>query len=123
MTPGTVCRLIAIVLVVVLTVTFATPEKAEAMDPFTIMAILGAAAVVVIIIAYLIVANTRGPKMEKEAAGERVPVMVACVETEGQPRSCWAVDHPEQKIDPQDLEPAAAAPASGFFVPQPAPQS
>src|SRR5215468_675730 len=118
---GMALRLVAITLVVVLMVTIATPEKAEAMDPFTIMAILGAAAVVAILVAYLIVANTRGPKMEKEDAEMRVPVMVACVEVEGQPRSCWPVDHPEQKLAPEDIQPVA--PVTGF-VPLPlAPQS
>ena len=116
---GMALRLIAITLVVVLMVTIATPEKAEAMDPFTIMAILGAAAVVAILIAYLIVANTRGPKMDKDDA--RVPVMVACVEVEGQPRSCWAVDHPEQTIAPEDLQPVT--PVTGFATPPLAPQS
>jgi hypothetical protein len=118
---GTALRLIAITLVVVLMVTIATPKKAEAMDPFTIMAILGAAAVVAIIVAYLIIANTRGPKMEKDDAGMRVRVMVACVEVEGQPRSCWAVDHPEQKIAPEDIQPVA--PVTGFATPALAPQS
>mgnify|MGYP003577417361 CR=1 FL=1 len=121
MTFGTALRLIAITLVVVLMVTIATPDKAEAMDPFTIMAILGAAAVVVIIIAYLVVANTRGPKLDKDDAGLRGPVMVACVETEGQPRSCWAVDHPEQTIAPEEIQPVA--PITGFATPPLAPQS
>jgi hypothetical protein len=120
-TLGTAFRLIAVVLVVVVIVTIAAPEKAEAVDPFTIMAILGAAAVVVIIIAYLIVANTRGPKMDKEDAGIRVPVMVACVESEGQPRSCWAVDQPERTIAPEELQPVA--PTTGFATPPLAPQS
>ena len=90
---GMALRLVAITLVVVLMVTIATPEKAEAMDPFTIMAILGAAAVVAIIIAYLVVANTRGPK----------------------------VDHPEQKISPEHIQPVAHV--TGFATPPLAPQS
>ena len=118
---GAALRLIAITLVVVLMVTIATPEKAEAIDPFTIMTILGAAAVVAIIVAYLIIANTRGPKMDKDDAGLRTPVMVACVEVEGQPRSCWALDRPEQKIAPEDIQPVV--PITGFATPPIAPQS
>ena len=64
-------RLIAIVLIVVLVVMVATPEKADAMDPFVIMAIIGGAAIVVVLIAFLVIANTEG----KRADG---PIYIAC---------------------------------------------
>ena len=107
-------RFIAVVLTVVLMVTAAVPARADAADPFTIMAIAGAAVVVVILIAYLIVANTRGSRSDD--AQERQPVMIACVEAEGQPRNCWAVDRPDQPVSVDQIEPA-------FATPQVAPQT
>ena len=124
---GSIVRLIAVVLVVVLVGTVVAPARAEAMDPFTIMAIGGAVVCVVILIAYLIVANTKGRRMDQQDAGTPQPVMVACVEAEGQPRQCWAVDRPEQplsedQIQPvEQIQPVVAAP--GFAAPQLVPQS
>ena len=65
-------RLIAIVLVVVLVVMVATPDKADAMEPLTIIAIIGAAAIVVVLIAYLVIANKEGRRAEDG------PVYIAC---------------------------------------------
>ena len=56
-------RVLALALAVVLLVTFATPAKAEAMEVTTILAIAGAALLVVVLIVYLVVANVEGPKM------------------------------------------------------------
>ena len=64
-------RLIAIVLIVALVVMVATPEKADAMDPMTIMAIVGAAAAVIVLIAFLIIANKEGDRADK-------PIYIAC---------------------------------------------
>ena len=64
-------RLIAIVLIVALVVMVATPEKADAMDPLTIIAIIGAAALVVVIVAYLIIANKEGSRASQ-------PIYIAC---------------------------------------------
>ena len=58
-------RVLALALAVVLLVTFATPAKAEALEPTTILAIAGAAVLVLVLIVYLIVANVEGPKMSQ----------------------------------------------------------
>jgi hypothetical protein len=65
-------RLIAIVLIVVLVVMVATPEKADAMDPLTIMAIIGGAAIVIVLIAFLVIANTEGKRADNG------PIYIAC---------------------------------------------
>ena len=117
-THGSALRLIAVVLAIVLMVTFAAPARAEAVDPFTIMAIAGAVVVVVILIAYLIIASTKGKRMEE--AEQRQPVMIACVEAEGQPRNCWAVDRPGEPVSFDQIEPVLAMPR---ISPQVAPQS
>ena len=58
-------RVLALVLAVVVLVTFATPAKAEAIEPLTILAIAGAAVIVLVLVIYLVVANVEGPKMSK----------------------------------------------------------
>ena len=58
-------RVFAAALAVVLLMTFATPAKAEALEPMTIIAIAGAAVLVIVIIVYLVVANMEGPKMSR----------------------------------------------------------
>jgi heme/copper-type cytochrome/quinol oxidase subunit 4 len=65
-------RLIAIVLIVALAVMVATPEKADAMEPLTIIAIIGAAAVVVVLIAFLVIANKEGDR------ADHGPIYMAC---------------------------------------------
>ena len=83
----------------------------------TIMAIAGAAVCVVILIVFLIIANTKGKRMDETGRTQRrQPVMVACVESEGQPRNCWAVDRPDEPVQIEHVEPVLA-------TPQPAPQS
>jgi hypothetical protein len=67
-------RLLALVLVVVLVATLATPAKAEAIDPFTALAIAGVAVIVLVLVAYLVVANTSGGKRVEH----RQPVWLAC---------------------------------------------
>jgi len=64
-------RLIAIVLIVALVVMVATPEKADAMDPLTIIAIIGGVAIVVVLIAYLVIANKEGSRVSQ-------PIYIAC---------------------------------------------
>ena len=74
---GSAMRLLAVVLVVVLLATVIAPARAEALDPMTIIAIAGAAVCVIILIAFLVVANTRGPKMDESGMDDqRQPVMV-----------------------------------------------
>jgi hypothetical protein len=53
-------------LAVVLMLTLATPAKAEAFDVMTGLAIAGAAVIVLVIVAYLIIANVEGPKMGQQ---------------------------------------------------------
>ena len=76
-------RLFALVLVVVLTVVFATPAPAEA-DVLTALAIAGLVLAGVVIIAYLVVANVEGSRRADTGrvvwlacAGSDCPVSVA----------------------------------------------
>jgi hypothetical protein len=55
-------QLLAVVLIAVLVITFATPGRAEALEPLTIVAIASAAVVVVVIIVFLVVANMSGKR-------------------------------------------------------------
>jgi hypothetical protein len=67
-------RLIAVVLVAMLLVVAATPARAEAIEALTILAIVGFVAAGIVLIAYLIIANTEG---DKTADAGRV-IWVAC---------------------------------------------
>jgi hypothetical protein len=69
-------RLVALVLAIVLTVVAATPAKAEA-DPTLILALVGVALAVIVLIAYLVVANIEGGK---SAESERVLWMACAAE-------------------------------------------
>ncbi len=70
-------RLVALVLLLAVTLTFVAPARADAIEPLTMVAIAGAAVVVIVLIAYLIVANARG--------GREATIDVACAEGP----SCW----------------------------------
>jgi len=94
-THRSVLRLFAVMLIVVITGTLAAPARAEAVDFFLIAAIASAAVVVLILVVYLIVANAKGSKDDSKGPE---PVKIACVESETQPRTCWAVDNPEQIV-------------------------
>ena len=102
-------RLLALMLVVVLGLSLAAPARAEALEPLTILAIVGAGVVVVIIVVFLIVANTKGSRLANEAQ----PLMVVCVESDAQLRNCSSLPQPGQ---PADL-------SSAIALPPPAPQS
>ena len=96
MTPsGLQFRLLSVVLLVVLVVTIATPARAEALEPMTILALVSAGIVVVILVGYLIAANVDSSRMGQADA----PVLVACATSEASPRACWP------------LTPTAATPA------------
>jgi heme/copper-type cytochrome/quinol oxidase subunit 2 len=95
-THRSVARLLAVMLVVVIAGTLAAPARAEAVDFFLVAAIASAAVVVLIVIVYLVIANAKGSKLDDSKGPE--PVKVACVESETQPRTCWAVDNPEQTV-------------------------
>jgi succinate-acetate transporter protein len=84
-------RVLALALAVVLLVTFATPAKAEAIEPFTILAIAGAAIIVIVLIVYLVVANVENPKMS-----ESQPLPGPLVAAEQPPLVFVAVDVPRE---------------------------
>ena len=86
-------RLIALVLACVLTLTLAAPAKAEAMEIFTVLAIVSAGIAVLIIVLYLVVANIHGEKRAE------TPTMVACAETDGATRTCWPVSSVKEVTD------------------------
>ena len=67
-------RVLALALAVVLMVTFATPAKAEAIEPLTILAIAGAALIVIVLVVYLVVANVEGDSKMRSEAPELQPV-------------------------------------------------
>ena len=98
-------KLTALVMVCVLTVTFAVPAKAEAIDPLMAIGIATAAIGVLIVVIFLVVANVT------DAKRSAVPVLYACVEAEGQPRTCWP------------MEQGSTAPLLVTPPPAPAPQS
>ena len=98
-------RLTAVVMACVLTVTFAAPARAEAIDPLTAIGLATAAVAVVILIVFLVVANM------SDAKRAAVPVLYACAETEGQSRTCWPVEQ------------GSSAPVLVMPEPAPTPQS
>ena len=59
-------RMIALVLVTVLLVVAATPAKAEALEPLTIVAIASLVVAGILLIAYLIIANVEGERRADE---------------------------------------------------------
>jgi len=96
-------RLLALTLVAVLTLTLAAPARAEALEPLTIVAIAGLAVVVVIIVVYLIVANSAPSR----GAVESEPRYLACVESDTEARTCWAVPEVSAGSAVSGLVPAA----------------
>lgn len=100
-------RLVAVVLVVALALTVATPAKADAIEPMTILAIVSAGVVVLIVIVYLIVANAS----ESRRAADDKPVYLACVESPETPRACWQTSQPPAAIAADFT--AAPAPVQG----------
>ena len=56
-------RMIALMLVVALLLTAVTPARAEALEVGTILLLVGVGVIVVIIVAYLVVANVKGRQM------------------------------------------------------------
>jgi hypothetical protein len=94
-------RVLALALAVVLLVTFATPAKAEAIEPLTILAIAGVAVIVLVLIVYLVVANVEGPRMSQSPplegpllAPEPALVLVAVDTPLAAPRSGERQDAP-----------------------------
>jgi hypothetical protein len=77
MSHSTPARIIALVLATVLLVVAATPAKAEALEPLTIVAIAGLVVAGVVLIAYLVIANIEGDK--RAEAGEEPAVQIIWV--------------------------------------------
>ncbi len=78
-------RMVALVLVLALGLTLATPAKADAFDILTAVAIGTLVVAGIILVVYLIVANVHGSKMSEADA----PVLVACAESDVASRACW----------------------------------
>ena len=71
--PVTTFKLIALVVLIAVTGTVVQPARAEALEPMTILTIVGVAVGVVLIIAVVIIANVR----EKQTGGAGDPVLIA----------------------------------------------
>ena len=110
---GALLRLTAVVLITVLCVTLAAPARAEA-DALWAVGVAGLVVVAIIIIVYLVVASSRGPKMPAEAQ----PVMIACVESDVEPRNCWPMSGPVPPGAEVIPVAPAMAPAPMEVVPQ-----
>ena len=96
-------RLLAFTLVAVLAFTLTAPARAEALEPFTIIAIVGLVAVGVIIIVFLIVANVAGSR----GAASSEPRYVTCVESDTGSRTCWALPDAPTPVPPADTPQAS----------------
>ena len=81
-------RMLSLVLLVTLVVGFATPGRAEALEPTLIIGLASAAVVVVILIVFLVVANMHE---SQQTAAADAPRYLACVESDVEPRACWAL--------------------------------
>ena len=90
-------KLTSVVLVTILVLTFGAPAKAEAIEPALAISLASLAVIAVIIIVYLVVANTRGPKMQSES--EEAPSRMACLQVDGVTQSCWTVAGAEMSPD------------------------
>ncbi len=77
-------RVVAVILVAVLVLTLAAPARAEA-EVLTTIAIVSLIIAGVIIIVYLIVANLH------DRWADAGPVLLACVDSDAVPRTCWPV--------------------------------
>jgi heme/copper-type cytochrome/quinol oxidase subunit 2 len=80
-------RVLAVLVIVVLAMTLAAPARAEALEPLTIVALASLAVVGVILVVYLIVANVAD---SRRAEGDEARY-VACIESDTDGRTCWAV--------------------------------
>jgi len=83
------CRFLALVLAVVLVLTFATPAKAEAFDVMTGLAIAGAAIILLVIVVYLVVANVEGSKLSDTRESPRLAQ---------EPEVVWVVAAPREAL-------------------------
>ena len=82
-------RLLSLVLIVTLIIGFATPGRAEAIEPLTILAIAGIAVIVIGVVVFLIIANMHESQQKKGVQGE--PRYLACIDSDVSPGNCWAI--------------------------------
>ena len=71
--PVTTFKLIALVVLIAVTGTVLQPARAEAMEPMTVLTIVGVAVGVIIIIAVVVIANIR----ERQTGEAGDPVLIA----------------------------------------------
>jgi hypothetical protein len=102
-------RLLAVVLVVTLAIGFATPGRAEAIEPLIIVSIAGIAVIVIVVIVYLIVANMHESRT-KAVKGE--PQYLACIDSDVSPGNCWAISELPAPGAAITIPPAALARAT-----------
>jgi hypothetical protein len=105
-------RLLSLVLIATLIIGFATAGPADAIEPLTIVAIAGAAVLVVVVIVYLVIANMHEAQ-RKSVEGE--PRYLACIDSDVTPGNCWAVTElpgPVSGLPAPSAVIAAAAPQS-----------
>jgi hypothetical protein len=74
-------RMLALVLVIALLATVVTPARAEAMEAGTILLIAGAAVAVLIIVAFLVVANVKERRDRRaEAPSDGAPLVLVALD-------------------------------------------
>jgi len=88
-------RFVSVVLVVVLALSLGTPARADAMEIFTVLALVSVGVAVLILVVYLVVANVKGDKMSVQSDA---PAMVACVDSDVSPRTCWPVSSVQEAV-------------------------
>ena len=79
-------RFLAFVLIAALAVNFATPARAEAIEPMTILLIAGVALLVVVVVVVLVVLNVADKEKRRADVGEFR--YLACIESDVEPRNC-----------------------------------
>ena len=92
-------RLLAFTVVAVLALTLVAPARADALEPLVMVAIASLAVVGVIIIVYLIVANMA----DSRGTATSELRYVACVESDAEPRACWALPEPPPPAPAADI--------------------
>ena len=85
-------RFLAFVLIVALAVNLATPARAEAIEPMTILLIAGVALLVVVVVVVVVVLNVADKEKRRTALGELR--YLACIESDVEPRNCWPIPGP-----------------------------
>ena len=99
-------RLLSLVLIATLIIGFATPGRAEAIEPLTIVAIAGIAVIVIGVIIYLVIANMH-ESQKKSVQGE--PRYLACIDSDVAPGNCWAVSELPGPVSGLDASSVAIA--------------